>query len=101
MVGRRRKLKKYPGPRWWRTRVDPFADVWGVVQARLAADPTRTAKALFRELQAEHPGRFPDIQLRMLQRRVQQWRATAILTFQDIWHDEDRLAGAPPVVAAD
>ncbi len=102
-TGRRRyrQTKKYQGPRWWRTRVDPFADVWGVVQARLAADPTRTAKALFRELQAEHPGRFPDIQLRTLQRRVQQWRATAILTFQDIWRDEDRLAGAPPVVAAD
>ena len=32
---------------------------------------------------------------------VQQWRTTTILTIRDIWHDEDRLAGAPPVVAAD
>jgi hypothetical protein len=102
-TGRRRyrQTHKYAGPRWWRTRADPFADVWDEVAARLAADPTRTAKGLFRELQAQHPGRFPDIQLRTLQRRVQQWRTTAILTFQDIWHDDDRLASASPVVAAD
>lgn len=102
-TGRRRyrQSHKYAGPRWWRTRADPFADVWDAVMARLATDPTRTAKGLFRELQAQHPGRFPDIQLRTLQRRVQQWRATAILTFQDIWHDDDRLASALPVVAAD
>ena len=102
-TGRRRyrQTQKYQGPRWWRTRADPFAEVWEVVQARLVADPTRTAKALFHELQAEHPARFPDIQLRTLQRRVQQWRATAILTFQDVWCDEDRLIAAPPVVAAD
>jgi len=102
-TGRRRyrQTKKYQGSRWWRTRADPFAEVWEVVQVRLAADPTRTAKALFRELQAEHPGRFPDIQLRTLQRRVQQWRATAILTFQDVWCDEDRLASAPAAAAAD
>ena len=102
-TGRRRyrQSHKYTGPRWWRTRADPFADVWDDITARLAADPTRTAKDLFRELQAEHPGCFPDIQLRTLQRRVQQWRATAILTFQDIWHDADRLASASPVVAAD
>ena len=102
-TGRRRyrQSHKYEGPRWWRTRADPFADVWDDVTARLAADPTRTAKGLFRELQAAYPGRFPDIQLRTLQRRVQQWRATAILTFQDVWCDEDRLASVPPVIAAD
>ena len=102
-TGRRRyrQTRKYQGPRWWRTRVDPFADLWEVVQARLATDPTRTAKGLFQELQAEYPGRFPDMQLRTLQRRVQQWRATAILTFPDIWCDEDRLASAPAAVAAD
>ena len=100
-TGRRRyrQTHKYAGPRWWRTRADPFADVWDDIIARLAADPTRTAKALFQELQAEYPGRFPDIQLRTLQRRVQRWRATAILTFQDLWSAEDCLAGTPLVVA--
>ena len=54
---------------------------------------TRTAKALSHELQAEHPERFHDIQLRTLQRRVQQWRVTAILTFHGIWLEQDHLAG--------
>ena len=101
-TGRRyRQTKKYQGPRWWRTRVDPFAEVWAVMQERLAADPTRTAKDLFHALQAEHPGRFPAMQLRTLQRRVQQWRATTLLTFHDTWLAEDRLSSAPVVVVAD
>jgi hypothetical protein len=92
------QTKKYQGPRWWRTRADPFAEVWAVVEERLAADPTRTAKELFREVQADDPGRFPDGQLRTLQRRVQQWRATVILTFDSTWLEEDRLTGSvmPP-----
>jgi hypothetical protein len=63
---RYRQTQKYQGPRWWRTRADPFAEVWVVVQERLAADPTCTAKDLFREVQAEYPGRFPEGQLRTL-----------------------------------
>ena len=101
-TGRRyRQTKKYQGPRWWRTRADPFAEVWAVMQERLAADPTRAAKDLFHALQAEYPGRFPDIQLRTLQRRVQQWRATALLTFPDAWLAEDCLSSAPVVTMAD
>ena len=33
-----------------------------------------TAKDLFEHLQHEHPERFPDGQLRTLQRRVREWR---------------------------
>ena len=79
---------------------DPFAEVWAAVEERLAADPTRTAKDLFREVQAGYPGRFPDGQLRTLQRRVQQWRATTILKFHGTWPEEDRLAGPvmPPFI---
>jgi hypothetical protein len=97
---RYRQTKKYQGPPWWRTRADPFAEVWAVIEERLAADPTRTAKELCREVQAEYPGRVPDGQLRTLQRRVQQWRATTILTFHDTWLAEDRLAGPmmPPFI---
>ncbi len=101
-LGRRyRQTKKYQGPRWWRTRADPFAEVWALVQERLAADPARTAKDLFHELQAEHPGRFPDVQLRTLQRRVQQWRSTALLTFHDAWLAEDCLSSAPLALSAE
>ena len=61
-------------PRHWRTRKDPFEAVWYDVLRWLQHDPDATAKALFYRLQREYPGRFPDGQLRTLQRRVRQWR---------------------------
>jgi hypothetical protein len=67
-----------PKPRRdWRTRKDPFEEVWSLVRAWLEAEPDRTAKELLFRLQEEHPGIFPDGQLRTLQRRVREWRAAA------------------------
>ena len=64
-----------PAPlRHWRTRQDPFEAVWLDVLRWLQGDPDATAKALFAHLQAEYPARFPDSQLRTLQRRVREWR---------------------------
>ena len=40
----------------------------------LQQDPDVTAKGLFERLLDEYPGRFPDGQLRTLQRRVKEWR---------------------------
>ena len=62
--------------RTWRTRTDPFVDVWGEVEALLEQGPGWEAKTLFEELQRRYPGRFAEGQLRSLQRRVKQWRAT-------------------------
>ncbi len=59
----------------WRTRNDPFDGAWDWVQEQLALNPGLEAKTLFQDLQRQHPGRFPDGQLRTLQRRVKQWRA--------------------------
>jgi hypothetical protein len=64
-------------PRHWRTRVDPFDDVWPNVVAWLEQQPDRTAKELFARLCDASPGRFPDGQLRTLQRRVREWRRLA------------------------
>ncbi len=61
----------------WRTRPDPFEGVWSGVERWLEAEPDRTAKELFARLQEEHPGRFPNGQLRTLQRRVKTWRNAA------------------------
>ncbi len=61
---------------YWRTRPDPFAAVWELVQNWLTTEPEVTAKALFQRLQDEYPDTFPPGQLRTLQRRVQQWRRT-------------------------
>jgi hypothetical protein len=64
--------------RTWRTRPDPFAEIWASeIVPRLAADTDRRLQALtlFEWLQERYPGRFPPGQLRTLQRRVRDWRA--------------------------
>ena len=61
-------------PRHWRTRKDPFEGVWGDVLVWLQAEPDATGKGLMARLQAEHPDRFTEAQLRTMQRRVKEWR---------------------------
>jgi integrase-like protein len=61
----------------WRTRKDPFERAWPCVRAWLEAEPDRVGKELFRRLQGELPGVFPDGQLRTFQRRVREWRSAA------------------------
>ena len=53
-------------PRTWRTREDPFQDVWPELRDRLELNPGLQAKTLFEDLQRRFPGRFPDGQLRTL-----------------------------------
>jgi hypothetical protein len=62
-------------PHTWRTREDPFQDVWPELQERLRLNPGLQAKTLFLDLQRRSPGRYPDGQLRTLQRRIKRWRA--------------------------
>jgi hypothetical protein len=87
--------RKHPErPQWWRTRLDPFAEVWGSVEAWLEAQPDLTGVAVFKRLQKEYPDLFTDTQLRRLQRRVAQWRALMVTTFDDQWLQSEVLAGA-------
>lgn len=60
----------------WRTRTDPFEDVWEEVRKLLEVNAGLEAKTVFEYLQRREPGRFEDGQLRTLQRRVKSWRAT-------------------------
>jgi hypothetical protein len=69
--------KPLTGPRPWRTRVDPFENVWPLVQRWLEDQPDANAKSIFQQLQATTPEPFQPGQLRTLQRRVKEWR-TAI-----------------------
>ena len=63
-------------PRTWRTRPDPFADVWdSEVVPLLRHSPRLKAVTLLGNLQQAHPDRFPDSMRRTLERRVNQWRA--------------------------
>jgi hypothetical protein len=65
-------------PRTWRTRPDPFADVWeGDLLPVLRRDTAGVVQAttLLDVLQERYPGRFEPGQVRTLQRHVHAWRA--------------------------
>jgi len=59
----------------WRTRPDPFEDVWPWIEEQLSTNPGLQAKTLFDAICRELPSRFADSQLRTLQRRIKVWRA--------------------------
>jgi len=62
--------------RYWRSRPDPFIDVWdSIIVPLLRQAPQLMGVTLLRKLQEDHPDRFPDGMLRTLQRRVSHWRA--------------------------
>jgi hypothetical protein len=62
--------------RYWRSRADPFAQVWdSEIVPLLKSAPKLMAITLLRKLQDDHPERFPDGVLRTLQRHIRQWRA--------------------------
>jgi len=72
-VGRMpRELKKTHD---WRTRPDPFTEVWLEIEGFLERDAGLQAKTVFEELQRRYPDRFPWGQLRTLQRRFRDWHA--------------------------
>jgi len=60
----------------WRTRPDPFEEVWPEVLAYLERDPQLQAKTLFEEIRKRDPQRYRASQLRTLQRKVRLWRAS-------------------------
>lgn len=62
-------------PRGYRTRPNPFAEVWPWVVNHLERDPALQATTLFALLHQEHPGRFQAGQLRTLQKHMATWRA--------------------------
>jgi transposase len=58
----------------WRTRLDPYQEVWAEVETLLRQDPGLEAKTIWMALNERHSGRFSVGQLRTLQRRVHAWR---------------------------
>jgi hypothetical protein len=52
----------------WRTRPDPFAEVWPQLQELVQRNPGLEAKTLVADLQRRYRGTFADGQLRTLQR---------------------------------
>ncbi|MFC0696038.1 IS21 family transposase [Paraburkholderia humisilvae] len=60
----------------WRTRPNPFADVWdSEIVPLLRSVAKLKAITLLRKLQEDHPDRFPDSMRRTLERHIGRWRA--------------------------
>ena len=77
----------------WRTREDPFTEVWGEVRELLEAEGGLEAKTIFDDLQGRYPGRFAEGQLRTLQRRVKAWRAVEGPA-REVFFAQEHAAGA-------
>ncbi len=79
-----RQYKRTPKPRksldirTWRTRQDPFENVWGDLEIRLTLEPHCTAKTLLDQLIEQFPTTYSSKHLRTLQRRVAEWRTNQI-----------------------
>lgn len=61
-------------PRSWRTRSDPFAEVWPEIQELLERDAGLEAKTIMEWLLGSYPGQFQESQVRTLRRRIKDWR---------------------------
>jgi hypothetical protein len=62
-------------PHTWRTREDPFAEDWAMLEAMLEEAPELEATTLFDHLLRLKPAAHSEGRLRTLQRRVKRWRA--------------------------
>lgn len=82
-------------PRDWRTRPDPFAEVW---EQRIVPwlvsddDGALEATTILAQLEDEFPGRFGPKQLRSLQRRVRDWRALHGPA-QEVFFEQQQIPG--------
>jgi transcriptional regulator with XRE-family HTH domain len=66
-----------PKERNWRTRQDPFAEVWdSELVPLLEKEPSLTGITLWDYLDEQYPEQYPEKLLRTLQRRVKHWQAT-------------------------
>jgi hypothetical protein len=60
-------------PRTWRTRKDPFEDVWNEVRLQLELNSECSPKIILKGLIEKYPDSFKPCHLRTLQRRVAEW----------------------------
>ena len=62
----------------WKTRKDPFEQVWDEIKLKLELTPEMTAKALLNGLIVKYPTEYNPGHLRTLQRRVLHWRRSQL-----------------------
>ena len=76
----------------WKTRQDPFEEVWAEVEGFLKEDARFEATTLFEWLQREYPGRYSDGQLRTLQRKIKRWRGL-LGPFKEVYFQQKHTPG--------
>jgi len=82
--------------RHWRTRQDPFAEVWAEeVEPLLQRDLDGILRAatILEKLQEQHPGKFNQGQIRSLQRRLRDWRAIHGPDHREIFFPQEHPPG--------
>lgn len=65
-------------PRHWRTRSDPFADVWHEIEDWLKEAPQQGSTELMLKLDDRYPGKYTSAHRRTLQRRLKEWRTRVV-----------------------
>jgi len=87
--------------RHWRTREDPFREVWPDILLWLQKEPDCTAKALLGRLMEKYPDQFSQKFLRTLHRRIGEWRQTMarrlVLGAREEETEVQPIAAAPPL----
>jgi hypothetical protein len=79
--------------RYWRTRADPFIDVWeSEIVPLLKKNAQLTPMTIFKKLQKDYPGECQDSKLRTFQRRVSKWKAL-YGPDQDVMFRQEQVAG--------
>lgn len=73
-----KKNNKNKRVRDWRTRKDPFEQVWDEIKLKLELKPEKTAKSLLDGLIDKYPSDFKPCHLRTLQRKVSHWRRSQL-----------------------
>lgn len=91
--GGKPKRKIEPKPRTWKTRDNPFENVWPEVAQMLAKDIGLEAKTLMAWLLEKYPDEFNPGQLRTLQRRVKDWRVLEGPERREVFFPQEILPG--------
>lgn len=92
-MGGKRKTRKQE-QRQYRTRKDPFAEVWEEVRSLLECDSGLEAKTIMDWLLVKYPSWFKPGQIRTLRRRIKDWRVLEGPERKEVFFSQKLIPGA-------
>ena len=87
VIRRYRRTKPEKHPRDWRTRADPFKNVWNEVCQQLQLNPALTAREIIEELMKTNSAQFNLSHIRTMQRRIAKWKTKQMEIIQEISYE--------------